>query len=467
MARAADRRRRALAAVTGIVFLSMLIALVPGPADAALDAELAFALSSFSFLFWGALVMWMCVGFAMVEAGSTSVANASAICIKNLVSYSIASVAYCFVGFSVMYVAVEPGGWMGTLALHQIESDVELAFLAGDASRLGRVTSSGHADASNWFFQMVFVASACGIISGTLAERVKLLPFFAFIAVFATFIYPIVGSWTWGGGWLGTLGFKDFAGSTVVHSTGGWAALAGAIIVGARTGKFGDDGSVKRTPPNNIPMATLGVFTIWLGFIGFNAGSWLSLGSASDIVGVNVVVVNTSLAAAAAVITATVVSRWVFRRTNLLDSLNGAIAGLVAIAAGPEITSHLTAILIGSSGAVVCLVAKTTLESLRIDDEVGSISAHMGAGVWGTIAVAFTTGGDLLVQLLGVAAIGAFVFPVSLLVWKSLDLVIGARVTPEVERTGQDLATLGIVTFPEFVIARGAESQSARRRRTD
>ena len=316
----------------------------------ALGDELAFTLSSFSFLFWGAFVMWMCAGFAMVEVGSISVRNASAICLKNICGYSTACLAYFLVGFSIMYVAVEPGGWLGTVAVHQMLGDAEIALLEGNHSGLAGVTAAGHASASERFFQVVFTASACGIISGTLAERVKLLPFFIFVAVFSTVIYPVAGSWTWGGGWLANLGFKDFAGSTVVHSAGGWAALAGAIIVGARAGKFRTDGTIMPTPPNSIPTVTLGVFIIWFGFIGFNAGSWLSLGSADDVVGISKVIVNTNLAAAAAVITATAVSRWVFHRTDLLDSLNGAIAGLVAIAAGPEIHSHGMAVFVGATG---------------------------------------------------------------------------------------------------------------------
>ncbi len=447
--------------------LSSLLLLIPVSAHGALEEELAFTLGSFSFLFWGALVMWMCAGFAMVEAGSVSTRNASAICLKNLGSFSIASLAYFLVGFSIMYVAVEPGGWFGTVALHQVSRDAEIALLAGDSSGLAGVTELGHASASAWFFQVVFVASACGIISGTLAERVKLLPFFVFVAVFSAIIYPVVGCWAWGGGWLSALGFKDFAGSTVVHSAGGWAALAGAIVVGARTGKFREDGRIKPTPPNSVPTVVLGVFIIWLGFIGFNAGSWLSLGSASDAIGISTVVVNTNLAAAAAIVTATFVSRWVLRRRDLLDSLNGAIAGLVAIAAGPEIHTHGLAIFIGATGAVFCLVAKKILESLRIDDEVGAVSAHMGAGIWGTIAASFAAGGSLFVQALGVIAVGTFVFSVSILVWKILDFVLGVRISPDVEREGQDKAALGIEPFPEFIMAEAGDSQLARLQKVD
>ncbi len=447
--------------------LSSLLLLIPVSAYGALEDELAFTLGSFSFLFWGALVMWMCAGFAMVEAGSVSTRNASAICLKNLGSFSIASLAYFLVGFSIMYVAVEPGGWFGTVALHQVSSDAEIALLAGDSSGLAGVTDQGHASASAWFFQVVFVASACGIISGTLAERVKLLPFFVFVTLFSAVIYSFVGCWTWGGGWLADLGFRDFAGSTVVHSAGGWAALAGAIVVGARTGKFRKGGPIKPTPPNSVPTVVLGVFIIWFGFIGFNAGSWLSLGSASDVAGISTVVVNTNLSATAAVVTATFFSRWVLRRRDLLDSLNGAIAGLVAIAAGPEIHSHGMAIFVGATGAVVCLAAKKTLESMKIDDEVGAVSAHMGAGIWGTLAASFAAGGSLYVQALGVIAVGAFVFSVSILAWKILDLVLGVRISPEVEREGQDKAALGIEPFPEFVMAEAGDSQLARLRKDD
>ena len=415
-----------------------------------MDSETRFVLNTFSFLFWGALVMWMCAGFTMLEAGSVRTKNVSVICLKNIGLYSIAGLTFYLVGYNIMFTGVEAGGWFGTLAPLHGPTDAERALLEGDGSAAAAVLESGHSSMSYWLFQMVFLGSAASIVSGTLAERVKLWSFFLFIVVFTTVIYPVVGAWTWGGGWLAGIGFQDFAGSTVVHSTGGWAALAGVLVVGARTGKFRDDGTVKSTPPTNVPEVTLGVFIIWLGFLGFNGGSQLALGGAADAVAVANVLANTNLAAAAGVITALILSRPVFGHVDLLASLNGAVSGLVAITAGPDIVSHAWAIFIGAVGAAVCTLGMKLLHRLKIDDEVGAIPAHMGAGVWGTLAVCIAAGGDLLVQLTGIVSIGAFVLGASLLAWHLIDLTLGARVSARVEKLGQDAGELGIEAFPEF-----------------
>ena len=433
--------------------LAFLLVLFPSPVHAAADGELQFVLSTFSFLFWGALVMWMCAGFTMLEAGSVRTKNSSVICLKNIGLYSIAGLTYYLVGYNIMFTGVEEGGWFGSLVPFYGTSDAERALLTGDQATgqaTARVLERGHAAMSDWFFQMVFIASSASIVSGTLAERVKLGSFFVFIVVFTGVIYPIVGAWTWGGGWLNAMGFIDFAGSTVVHSTGGWAALAGVLVVGARTGKFRADGTVKSTPPNNVPAVTLGVFIIWLGFLGFNGGSQLALGGAIDAVAMSNVIANTSLGAAAGVMTAILLSRPVLGRVDLLASLNGAIAGLVAITAGPDIVEHHWAVIIGAVGGGICTLGIKILERLRIDDEVGAIPAHMGAGVWGTLAVCIAAGGDPLVQFTGVVAIGVFVFGASLLVWRLIDWTLGARITHGVEVLGQDIAELGIEAFPEF-----------------
>ena len=415
-----------------------------------MSGEVQFILGSFSFLIWGGLVMWMCAGFTMLEAGSVRTKNASVICLKNIGLYSIAGLTYYLVGYNLMYVGVEEGGWLGTLELLYGTSGAERSLLAGDPSAAPAVEEHGHAAMSDWFFQMVFVGSTASIVSGTLAERVKLWSFFLFIVVLTAVIYPVIGAWTWGGGWLAAMGFQDFAGSTVVHSTGGWAALAGVLVVGARRGKFPADGSVRQTPPNSVPEVTLGVFIIWLGFLGFNGGSQLSLAGASDAVAVSIVLANTNLAGAAGVLAAMLLSRPVFGRVDLLASLNGAIAGLVAITAGPDIMDHRWAVAIGAVGGAVCLLGMKLLQRLKIDDEVGAIPAHMAAGVWGTLAVCIAAGGDLLVQLTGIVAIGATVFGASLFVWRVIDATIGARISPWVETLGQDVAELGMESFPEF-----------------
>ena len=305
---------------------------------------------------------------------------------------------------------------------------------------------------SDWFFQMVFVATAASIVSGALAERVKMWSFFLFTLLLTAIIYPIVGAWTWGGGWLSELGFQDFAGSTIVHSTGGWAALAGALVVGPRLGKFRRDGSIRPTPPSNILVVTLGVFILWFGWFGFNGGSQLALGSAADAVAIGHVLVNTNLAAAAGVMAALVVSRPILGRMDLFAGLNGAIAGLVSITAGPDITEHYWAVIIGAIGAVVCTAGIKLLEKIKIDDVVGAIPAHLMAGIWGTLAVCIAAGGNFGVQLLGVVAVGAFVFIVSWVLWWVLGMTLSVRVTPQVERLGQDVAELGIEAYPEFVL---------------
>ncbi len=422
---------------------------------AAVEQELQFIFNTFSFLVWGALVMWMCAGFTMLEAGSVRTKNASVICLKNIGLYSIAGLMYYLVGYNLMYTDVS--GWIGTFSLGYGPSAEELALLSGDETAKAAVVENGYSVMSDWFFQMVFVATTASIISGTMAERVRLWSFFLFTAFLAGAIYPVVGAWTWGGGWLSDMGFQDFAGSTIVHSTGGWAALAGALIIGPRLGKFRADGSVKVTPPSNVPIVTLGVFILWLGWFGFNGGSQLALGGAADAVAMSNVLVNTNLAAAAGVIAAISVSRPLLGRVDLLAGLNGAIGGLVSITAGPDIVAHNWAILIGLVGGVIVVAGMKLLENLKVDDVVGAIPAHLFAGIWGTLAVCIAAGGDLMVQLTGILAVGAYVFLASGLLWYVLDKTIGMRVAAAVEEVGQDSAELGIESYPEFVLMPDAE----------
>ena len=405
----------------------------------------------------------------MLESGSVRTKNASVICLKNIGLYSIAGLMFFFIGYNLMYTDV--GSWIGSLVLFYGPSEAEIALLEAAAKdavtdahiAAGIANPEGtYSEMSDWFFQMVFVATTASIVSGTLAERVRLWSFFIFTAVLAGFIYPVVGAWTWGGGWLGGDGglleqwtgaaFSDFAGSTIVHSTGGWAALAGALIVGPRLGKFRADGSVKPTVPSNVPIVTLGVFILWLGWFGFNGGSQLALGGAADAVAMSNILVNTNLAAAAGVLAAIAVSRPLFGRVDLLAGLNGAIAGLVSITAAPDILDHRWAVLIGFVGGIVCTVAIRLLEQLKVDDVVGAVSAHLFAGVWGTLAACIAGGANFLSQLIGVLAIGVFVFAVSLLVWYVIEKTLGARVSREVEEVGQDAGELGIEAYPEFML---------------
>ncbi len=414
------------------------------------SGELQFIFNTFSFLLWGALVMWMAAGFTMLESGSVRTKNASVICLKNIGLYSVAGIAFYLIGYNLMYVDV--GSVIGSFRLLREPSADELALLAGTQGAREAVIATDYAVMSDWFFQMVFVATAASIVSGALAERVKLWSFFVFTLVLTAFIYPIVGSWTWGGGWLSAMGFQDFAGSTIVHGTGGAAALAGALVVGPRLNKFRDDGTVTITPPSNIPVVTLGVFILWFGWFGFNGGSQLAMGSAADVLAMSHVLVNTNLAGAAGVIAAIAVSRPILGRIDLLAGLNGGIAGLVSITAGPDITGHYWAIVIGAIGAVICTAAIKLLEKLKVDDVVGAVPAHLFAGAWGTMATIIAAGADIGVQLLGVVSIGAFAFATSWLTWMALEKTMGVRVSRKVEEMGQDVAELGIDAYPEFVL---------------
>ena len=422
--------------------------------------EFAFVLNTFSFLLWGALVMWMCAGFTMLESGSVRTKNASMICLKNIGLYAIAGIAFYLIGYNLMYVDV--GQLIGSFKFFYGSSAEEIRLVSQEiqdataevkaAASADVIKSGDYSTMSDWFFQMVFVATTASIVSGTLAERVKLWTFFAFTAILTAFIYPVIGSWTWGEGWLFKMGFSDFAGSTIVHSTGGWAALAGALIVGARRGKFRRDGSVKITPPSSVPTVTLGVFILWLGWFGFNGGSVLSMSGAADAVNMANIMANTNLAAAAGVIAALCVSRPLFGRIDLMVGLNGALAGLVAVTAGPTFVDHYWALIIGAIGGVICAGGIKLMEKLKIDDVVGAVPVHLFAGIWGTLAVCITSGGNFVAQLVGVLAIGAFVFGVSLLAWFLLGQLMGVRVSQRVEELGQDAMELGIEAYPEFMV---------------
>ena len=425
---------------------------------AGVDPESQFVFNTFAFLIWGALVMWMCAGFTMLESGSVRTKNASMICLKNIGLYSIAGLAYFFIGYNLMYVGVgDYAGIIGTFKIFYGPSADEIAMLGGEdaaavAAATAKVVENGKAVMSDWFFQMVFVATTASIVSGAIAERIKIWPFFLFTLLLTGIVYPIVGAWTWGGGWLTQLGFQDFAGSTIVHSTGGWAALAGVMVVGPRLGKYRRNGSVRPTPPSNVLVVTLGVFILWLGWFGFNGGSQLALGSAADAVGMSNVLVNTNLAAAAGVMAALAVSRPILGRMDLFAGLNGAIAGLVSITAGPDIVQHWWAVIIGAVGGVICTGGLKLLEIVKLDDVVGAIPAHLFAGVWGTLAVCIAAGGLFHIQLLGIVAIGVFTFVISWLLWKGIDLVITLRVSRQVEQLGQDAGELGLEAYPEFVL---------------
>lgn len=425
-----------------------------GEAEAAVSAETAFVFNTFSFLIHGVLVMFMAAGFAMLESGLVRSKNTAAICLKNIALYSIAGLMFYIVGYSLMYTDVGKG-WIGTFEFLYNPAPAELALLNADdagkaAANAAVLKDSTYSSMSDWFFQMVFVATAASIVSGTLAERIKVWPFLIFVVILSAIIYPIQGSWVWGAGWLAEMGFSDFAGSTLVHSTGGWAALAGALVLGARKGKFGANGQVNPMPGANLPLATLGTFILWFGWFGFNGGSQLALGSAADAAAIAIVYVNTNLAAASGVVAAMILTQVMFKKMDLTLCLNGAIGGLVAITAGPDLQQHAYAILIGGIGGALVVIAVPLIDKLRIDDVVGAISAHLVCGIWGTLAVGIFGSGSLVTQFIGIVAIGAFVFISSLIVWMILKVTMGIRVDEEAEMDGLDKSELGMEAYPEF-----------------
>ena len=427
--------------------LAAAVALMAAPAYA-VDAETAYILNSFSFLVNGALVMFMAAGFAMLESGLVRSKNTATICLKNITLYAIAGIMFYAVGYNLMYMDVT--GYIGSI----------MPWAADDAAAVaetGANFEAGYSASSDWFFQMVFVATAASIVSGTVAERIKLWPFLIFTIVLTSVIYPIQGSWTWGGGWLTEMGFADFAGSSIVHSVGGWAALTGAIILGARKGKYGTDGSVHPIPGANLPLATLGTFILWLGWFGFNGGSVLALDSASNAVAMSNVFANTNMAAAGGVVAAVILTQLVYKKVDLSMALNGAIGGLVSITAGPDTPTLGSAILIGGVGGAIVVFAVPLLDKLKIDDVVGAIPAHLLCGIWGTMAVPLTNdGASFVTQLTGVVGIGAFVIVSSAIVWMVLKFTIGIRADEEAEAMGLDKVELGLEAYPEF--GRGAHS---------
>ena len=436
------------------VTLAAMGVIAIGKAQAAVDTETAFVLNSFSFLIHGVLVMFMAAGFAMLESGLVRSKNTAAICLKNIALYSIAGLMYYIIGYALMYTDVNKG-WIGAFELLYNPATAELALLNAEdagkaAANAALLKGSTYASMSDWFFQMVFVATAASIVSGTLAERIKVWPFLIFVVVLTGAIYPIQGSWVWGAGWLSEMGFSDFAGSTLVHSTGGWAALAGAIVLGARKGKFGPNGQVNPLPGANLPLATLGTFILWFGWFGFNGGSQLALGSAADVSAIAIVYVNTNLAAAAGVVVAMIMTQLMFKKMDLTLILNGAIGGLVAVTAGPDLQQHAYAIVIGGIGGGLVVIAVPLIDKLKIDDVVGAISAHLVCGIWGTLAVGIFGSGSIVTQFIGIVAIGAFVFISSLIVWLILKATIGIRVDEEAEMAGLDTSELGMEAYPEF-----------------
>ena len=405
-----------------------------GYAETTVSAEIGFIFNTLLFLICGFLVFFMACGFAMLESGMVTSKSVSVICAKNIGLVSIAGIMFWMFGYNLAY-GIPEGGYIGKFIPWS------------DASKI----DTGYADGSDWYFQMVFCATTVSIVSGTLAERIKLWPFFLFAAILSGILYPIVMGWQWGGGWLAVAGFSDFAGSTLVHSTGGAAALAGAMILGPRLGRFTKSGAAAPVKPfaaSSIPLVTLGVFVLWLGWFGFNGGSQLAIGTATDAIAVSKIFLNTFLAGAGGVLAAAVTTRLGFGKTDVIQMLNGCIGGLVAITAEPLMPSPLASILIGAVGGVIVVYGTKLLFSLKIDDVVGAIPAHLFAGIWGTLAVPITNSGAKFgTQLLGVVSINVFVFVVSYIVWSVMKATIGIRLSKQGETKGTDVTETGVIAY--------------------
>ena len=408
-------------------------------ASGAPAADTVVIFNTLLFLIGGFLVMWMAAGFAMLEMGLVRKKNASMQGLKNIALYAVGGIMFWFTGYNLMYTGVD-GGFMGSFGPY---------VFPGPGMDDG---AAGYSVASDWFFQMVFCATTASIVSGTVAERIKFWPFIIFTVILTGILYPITGSWQWGGGWLSEMGFSDFAGSTLVHSVGGWAALAGALVLGARTGKYAADGSVHPMPGSNIPLAVLGTFILWLGWFGFNGASQLAIGSIADAGDVSKIFVNTNLAAAAGAVVTMILLQIVYKKVDVTMVLNGALAGLVSITAEPLTPSVPAALFIGGIGGVIVIVVVPLLDKLKIDDVVGAIPVHLVAGIWGTFIVPLTNDGTSFgTQIVGIVAIGAFTFIVSFVIWFILKAVMGIRVSPEEEEMGLDKSEVGVEAYPEFM----------------
>ena len=418
-----------------LVSFMMLMGLMSAAnADTTVSAEVGFIFNTLLFLICGFLVMFMAAGFAMLESGMVTSKSVSVICAKNIGLFSIAGIMFWMVGYNLAY-GIPEGGYIGKFIPWS------------DASAI----DTGYSDGSDWYFQMVFCATTVSIVSGTMAERIKLWPFFVFAAILSGIIYPIVMGWQWGGGWLAELGFSDFAGSTLVHSTGGAAALAGAMIIGPRLGRFTKSGAPAPLKPfaaSSIPLVTIGVFILWLGWFGFNGGSQLAMGTAVDAIAVSTIFMNTFLAGAGGVMGAAIITRLHFGKTDVIQMLNGCIGGLVAVTAEPLAPSPFAAILIGAVGGLIVVYGTKLLFSLKIDDVVGAIPAHLFAGIWGTLIVPATnSGASFSTQLIGVLSVNIFVFVVAYIVFSAMKATIGLRLSKEGETKGTDVTETGVIAY--------------------
>jgi ammonium transporter, Amt family len=420
-----------------VPFISLIFLLnmsSAGMADTTVSAEVSFIFNTLFFLICGFLVFFMAAGFAMLESGMVTSKSVSVICAKNIGLISISGIMFWMFGYNLAY-GIPEGGYIGKFIPWSDASAVD----------------NGYSDGSDWYFQMVFCATTVSIVSGAMAERIKLWPFFLFAAILSGIIYPIVMGWQWGGGWLASIGFSDFAGSTLVHSTGGAAALAGAIIIGPRLGRFTKSGAPAPLKPfaaSSIPLVTLGVFVLWLGWFGFNGGSQLAMGTADDAIAVSTIFINTFLAGAGGVIAAAIVTRLNYGKTDVIQMLNGCIGGLVAVTAEPLMPSPIAAILIGAVGGIIVVYGTKLLFSFKIDDVVGAVPAHLFAGIWGTLIVPATnTNTSFSTQLIGVLVVNIFVFIIAYIIWTIIKSTIGLRLSKKGEAKGTDVTETGVIAY--------------------
>ena len=416
---------------TGFLICSLLIS---SGVYAAVDIEVAYIFNTFSFLVCAFLVMWMAAGFCMLESGLVTTKSVSTIAAKNIGKFAIVSVMFYLVGYNLGYGDAE-NPYFGSFAVWSDNSNLE----------------TGYSDYSDWLFQTLFVCATCSIVSGAVAERIKIWPFFIFSAILGGFIYPIQMSWEWGGGWLDSLGFADFAGSTLVHACGGAAALAGVMVLGPRLGRFTDDGSPQNMAPfaaSSIPLVTLGTFILWMGWYGFNGGSQLALGSFEDSTAMSKIFMNTQLAACGGCIAGAVITRILGGKTDIIMMLNGALAGLVSITAEPLMPSPMLSIVIGAIGGVIMYFGTHFLEKMKLDDVVGAIPVHMFAGIFGTLVVPISNPDtSFAIQLLGVGSVCVFVFLISYLCLSIIKSTIGLRISDEAEKLGTDKAEVGVMAY--------------------
>ena len=420
---------------TSLLSLIFLLGLTNlGNAETTVSAEVQYIFNTFSFLVCGFLVMWMAAGFCMLESGLVTTKSVSTIVAKNIGKFSIVAIVFYLGGYNLAY-EIPEGGFIGSFTPWTLNNSIE----------------QGYSGSSDWYFQMLFVAATCSIVSGAVAERIKIWPFFIFSIILGGFIYPISMGWQWGGGWLAIIGFSDFAGSTLVHACGGAAALAGVILVGPRKGRFSPKGTVKTIEPfaaSSIPLTALGTFILWMGWYGFNGGSQLALGTFEDANAMSKIFMNTHLAGAAGCVTAALVTRLIGGKTDVVMMLNGSLAGLVSITAEPLAPSPMIAIGIGSVGSIIMYLGTQLLNKLRLDDVVGAIPVHMFAGIWGTLVVPVSnTEANFSTQLIGVVSVVVFAFILSYIAFYTLRQFIGLRISDEAERLGTDVVEIGVRAY--------------------